>query len=468
MKEVHSNRYKQSTRIRELIDIPVIILITAAVFIWLILISFGEHPVRMNPDTDTYRYFDFSSMHAMLSSIRTIAYPVLLRVIWVNTGSVDALPAIQLSFFLLGIFLYFFAIRKYTASSWVALFAALPILNTRFLFQHYDVMSSDALGCAMMICTLSFTILCAADKKNIALLALGLSLFLTYQVRPAYLFLVILAPCIYFVLRTIKKDHTDIGKGLLNVSAVCILPLIAFCLLRLIIIGQFGLVSFGGYNITGVTSSLIYPKVIDSLAEENRDIANDIYSHRLIMGHKSIQEKIADNGPRIYLSWRDEYKDNIYKFSVPAVKKYAELNKEIANTPYVNEKLTRLAREIIIMEPVYYFKWVAFQIIYGTYRIVFDLRQNFWLGCLLVMAVAIRIFRKVTGNIVPIPAPTHGPAIIAGGCLFSGLILVALVEPALYRYAQPVGIFIPGAFLVYIFASLTNQSGNAVHQSAAC
>jgi len=94
MKEVHSNRYKQSTRIRELIDIPVIILITAAVFIWLILISFGEHPVRMNPDTDTYRYFDFSSMHAMLSSIRTIAYPVLLRVIWVNISRFNTVLAI--------------------------------------------------------------------------------------------------------------------------------------------------------------------------------------------------------------------------------------------------------------------------------------------------------------------------------------------------------------------------------------
>ena len=133
------------------------------------------------------------------------------------------------------------------------------------------------------------------------------------------------------------------------------------------------------------------------------------------------------------------------------------MNQETGSTPYVNERLTGLAREIISLEPAYYFKWVSFQIISGTKRIFLDARQNFWLGCLLAMVIAIRIFRKGLRGAARIQATAHAPAIIAGGCLFSGLLLVALVEPALYRYAQPVGILIPGALLAYAFAGLARQ-----------
>ncbi|MAF83757.1 MAG: hypothetical protein CL797_06595 [Chromatiales bacterium] len=457
MNELLSSCYKRLNRIREYADVPLIVLIVAAVFVWLTLIGFGAHPVRMNPDTDTYRFFDFSSTHAILSSIRTFGYPALLRAIWVNTGSVDVLPAIQLACILLSVILYFFAIRKYTASSWIGLFAALPVFNTRFIAEYFDLMSSDALGCALMICTVSIAVFSVVDRRRGILFALGLSLFLTYQVRPAYLFLVILIPCIYFVLFAIKNSIVNIGKNLFGISAVCILPLIAFCLIRLFIVGQFSLVSFGGYNITGVTASLIYPKVIESLEGENRAIARDIYLRRLGRGYKSVQEMVRDNDPQIFFSWQQEYKYNIYTIAVPVVKRHAEMNQEIGSAPYVNEKLTGLARKIISLEPGYYFKWISFQIISGTKRVFLDTRQNFWLGCLLVIIFAIRVFRKGVRGAVRIQAAAHAPAIIAGGCLFSGLLLVALVEPALYRYAQPLSILIPGALLAYAFTGLTRQ-----------
>ena len=221
MNEFLTACYRRMTGIREYAQIPLIILVAAMVSVWLVLIVSGAHPVRINPDTDTYRYFDFSSIQAMLTSIRTLGYPVLLRVIWVNTGSVDLLPAIQLALILIGVFLYFYSIRRYSASPWIGLCAALPILNSSFIAEYYDLMSSDAIGCALMICTVSMTVLCAVEKRRVFLFALGLSLFLTYQFRPAYLFLVLLMPCVYVVLLALKKDFSDIGRRLLGVSAAC-------------------------------------------------------------------------------------------------------------------------------------------------------------------------------------------------------------------------------------------------------
>ena len=80
---------KQFSRLLGSKSIPLILLFAGRISVWLLLIVFGSHPVRTSPDTDTYRYFDFSSLQAMLSSIRTLGYPLLLRGIWVYTGSAD-------------------------------------------------------------------------------------------------------------------------------------------------------------------------------------------------------------------------------------------------------------------------------------------------------------------------------------------------------------------------------------------
>ena len=108
----------------------------------------------------------------------------------------------------------------------------------------------------------------AARPRNV-LGWLGLAFFLAaaYHLRPAYLFLVPLAPCLGLVLRHIHAKSTGTPnrwQGFLSgLLAVALLPLLAFCTLRWMALGEFNLVSFGGFNSVGLAAELLDKHLVE-------------------------------------------------------------------------------------------------------------------------------------------------------------------------------------------------------------
>ena len=125
-----------------------------------------------------------------------------------------------------------------------------------------------------------------ADRKKILpWLALTVSLAGAYQVRPAYLFLIPLAPCLgigFAFLWSKGRGGPLVWKAILaGLLAAATLPFLAFSLWRWEMVGDFGLVSFAGYNLSGLAVELLDVPMIDGeLSEASQPLARVILAER--------------------------------------------------------------------------------------------------------------------------------------------------------------------------------------------
>ena len=444
------------------VDLPLLILALSAIVIWINLIVIKDTEPRMSTDSVEYLMMEFDSLESAMSSVRTVAYPVLLQAILSVTDDLSPLPGIQLGFFFLSVIVYFIAVRRYTESAWLALCAALPILNTRFPYLFFDQVLTDLIGCSMMLIAVALTLFYTRRNTPAILLALGLSVFMAYQMRPSYLFIVVAVPCIYLTLILLERHFHVNWARFGGVVAISTLPLVVFCLMRLLIVGQFNLVSFGGYNLIGIASSMLNPQIIQQLDEEDQTLARDIYRERLARGYQPIQEKFSGGFSAAAFAWGKEYNMNIWKIAIPkAVQRENpgrtltrdEYNREKLNAPVLNMKISRLSSAVIVLEPVLYLKWVTYQVGSSLLHIAVDgYRQNFWFLIVLAGLVILRTSMKGVRWYYQRLIFAAAPIVIALFCLIGGLLLVALVETALTRYSEAVAIFVPGAVLAHIYS----------------
>ncbi|MCB1036298.1 MAG: hypothetical protein KDD47_20910, partial [Acidobacteria bacterium] len=157
---------------------------------------------RRVPDTKGYvqQAMDFSWSGA-LGSYRTVGYPLLLRLVMRSPKDLAPLPFVHLAIFLAGVALFWWGLARCTGRPWLALAGALPLLGSRsleLLTRIQPDMPAVGLALATVGLLLAFS---AAPHNRLLAVALGISLFATYQVRPAYLFLIVLVPLAAPVLR---------------------------------------------------------------------------------------------------------------------------------------------------------------------------------------------------------------------------------------------------------------------------
>lgn len=430
--------------------LPVLAILGAACFVWFDVIVTGDPRIRVNPDSDTYLWFDFSSLTTMLLSIRTLGYPVMLRFFWEITDNIDYLPYFQLALFLLAGLIYFSAISLFTGSKWLGALASMPVYFSPFVVDYFNIVSGDIVGCALMICTISMLILSAGKFRIIWLFLLTIFLLMTYQVRPVYLFLIPLVPILYLVLSYVKHGAEGIFGKFSVVIGVCIVPFLAFCLLRLIVVGHFGLVSFGGYNVVGITASMIRPELIEQLDGVNKEIAEDIFLERSSRGYRSVQEKMAVQDPDLFEQWEKEYAVNIYTIAVPIMRaRILPEQDERGSAKVVNELMMGLSREILLLEPYSYARWLVHQFFTAVKTAFVSSTFSLWAGCIALLALIARLVVMRRFVLAKFPRRYHVAAIVGSGMFLAGTLLVILVEPALDRYIHPVGIFVPGLLCVY-------------------
>ena len=217
---------------------------------------------------DSYSYIMTSQMslpNAMRSS-RTLGYPLLLKAAGTLAPDYRAIPWIHLAL-LCGTVLFFEAsLRRYGGSRWEAFFAACGLLYAMLPWRNQIayaltdfpsmLMAVSAIGCLFRL---------VANRRGlIPWLGLAFTVSAAYQIRPAYLFLVVLVPCLGLVLSWLR-DRSSIrsvrGWGFAAaLAAACIAPLAAYCTARYVVIGRFSLVNYGGYTLSGLASELVDPR----------------------------------------------------------------------------------------------------------------------------------------------------------------------------------------------------------------
>ncbi len=255
-------------------------------------------------ETDSHDYIELSGRmfftRAALRSIRTLGYPLFLKMIGLVSSAPEAVPIAQFLVFLLALAIFFTGLTRFGAtrrfaSAVTAYLAVVICAQTTFSTDnfrpgmfYFSRVLTESLNVSAGIALFGVLLWLAAARTARAAWTLGgvaaALLFACYQVRPANLFLIGLGPVVLAALVRLRRGvaffRLAARKAGPALAALAIGPLIGFCLFRGIAVGHFGLVSFGGHNFVGITGQLLSADMVPGLPEDIRPLAEAILERR--------------------------------------------------------------------------------------------------------------------------------------------------------------------------------------------
>jgi hypothetical protein len=401
-------------------------------------LSFRQHGFRVDiqPDSGTYTDFDWSSLTAVLSNVRTPGYPLFLRFAGAISASRVAVPMAQWLAWLAAALILLRGLTRVGYRPHVAAGAAGVVLLGQGALTFTPTVLADSLACALAVaatgCFLGVLPPASSPRRWIGLVA---TTFLAYQMRPAYLFLIPLWPCLQlwldpWLLRRGCSWRLIVTRSI-AFSAATAVPFVAYCTLRWVVVGHWGLVSFGGLNLIGVVGQFLQTDDVAALPGTLQPIAQDMLEHRA--GLPDYQP------PASYLAMEQNFNPTVWSLAAPAATR-AVGDDGMA----VNRVLSQLAGELLQRHRAEYAQWLVWN---GKHALR-EVAQLVLLdrGTLLLMIVCLLgqtlwLFRPATsGGDETIATPAERRLElqclfwIAVGFTAAKSLLVLLVEPAIGRY----------------------------------
>ncbi len=329
------------------------------------------------PDSGSYVLSE--DISSALSSARTLGYPIFLYLVSKLSPEFERLPDFQFILYSLSTFVFLIGLRHFGVSKVKSLVITLPIFYLEFAKIYIPYQLTESLAVTFAILTLGILLILVSQPQKPALwILLGLSIFCTYQVRPAFLFLIPLVPVLGLGLLLFKRIYDDypytkssLFRFITYLVITAVIPLLAFSTLRLAVVGHFGLVSFGGFNLIGITSQMLNEEMVEQLPDQDKELATSIVKerddHRAIIesqdpkfsNHPVITNNVpvecTNPLPMDYRSWITCYNYHIWILSVPLAADRSGHGNVIA----VNQDLKSLSRHIIAANPRLYLSWLS-------------------------------------------------------------------------------------------------------------
>lgn len=408
----------------------------------------GRFVAQSQPDSESYLSFDWSSVDTIFRGIRTPGYPIFLKLV-VSFFGVAFIPFAHWLAMVASVYVWYRGLRQTGFQAYWAFWASAPLLFSSATWELGQSIASDSLGMVLCIAGCGFFLSAISNTARwwnwVLLGAVTLAAIL---VRPAYLFLLPLWPILaawvtFFVLRASreKRIHRIIFAGLAS-----LVPFLGYCSLRAGLVGEFGLVSFGGYNLIGITGQFI---TYDDLVElEGRELE---LAKRMI----EKRDRVTDYAPpESYATMVRLYNATVWTTAAPAAEELFGSDVETSN-----RTLKSLALKSLNVHRSEYFSWL----LNNGKSMVEQLLRGTLVDCgsrLALFAVAIVVFaqafvprpvehwvaRITSGSDRPLLSPSVQWLLlwwISLGIIAAKGLLVILVEPALGRYVAAVGCLIP-------------------------
>lgn len=434
------------------------VLLTAGIALsGVLLASTGRWSMRIEPDSRSYLEFDWSSWPGILGGIRTPGYPCLVLATQWTLGQ-QALPIVHWGLMVAAVVVLAWGLRRYGFPAVAAVCSSLPLLFSRTLWDHGASVATDAAAVSMAVISLGCLLSILVDPRRwLPWIGLACACFSTLMIRPAYLYLTVWLPVLAAWLMTwmLNRSWAEIGRTTLGVVLATTLPLVGYATCRWLAIGQFGYVSFAGYNLIGITGQWIDDDDLPKLSQDVRPLAERMIARR--------SDEPQYQTPSSYEAMVDCFNPTVWKLADPACK---ELFGE--NTALSNQHLQQLAMQSLQLHPEKYIAWLIANARSMSEQILTQLSMepnsklaiSILLGALL-LSIASRM-RSTAPIRIPTsaPAPAQDPsprftafasqaiqfqtlAWIAFTWLFAKGLLVILVEPALGRYVTAVAALLP-------------------------
>lgn len=414
-----------------------------------------RHPVLPGLG-DHYFNIPLLPLSESLSSVRTLGYP-LFHAFMARAGwGLDAYPAVQMVLLLPCVFVFWWGLRAYGLSGLAALAAVSPL----FWMAPVELVMPETPAKCFAIATIGFVLWAAGTRRIVAYAGLAASIFLAYQMRPAFLFLVVFVPVAWLVLYTRRwglLDPCQWARNALWTAAASIVPLLLFCFLRLVIVGHFGLVSFGGQNTVGIAVEMLSPEAIDQLPVRDRPLA--LVLHRARVAWPTPRFLTTQGVPD---DWNDaaiQYAANINRIARTMQAKFPSPDAGEDNVGQ-DKALSHMSTGVFRARPDLYAAWLMAAALEGAKVATelllggggdegFGLGRPASLGILLVL-IALMISswlleRRAFGEG---SRPHYARAVtvvlfLASLFFLLNMLLVILVEPPIARYVQAAAFLLP-------------------------
>ncbi|MCZ6507911.1 MAG: hypothetical protein O7A04_07690 [Acidobacteria bacterium] len=414
-------------------------------------------PIRV-PDTASYlRLARMSTIDGALSHYRSNGYPLLLRIF---TWREIAGP--ELWVFFCGVLALFAGTWAYTQRAWLGLAAASPLLYGDTL-KLLGRVQPDFVACGLVLLSVSWLLLLIARPRNVLLwILLVLSVFASYQVRPATLFLIGWLPVMGWALKALRERTSSratlVWAG--GLATAVVVPYLMFAGWRYARIGEFGLVAFGGYNMSGLAASLIDDEMLDELDEPHQWAARRILMKRQRRGWSPYR---AGEGS---LEWFEQYSENIWRVSVWTAKDQLLSGREVARARgeeigqslhvAVNRYLRSLSRDVIQRRLGKYVRWVRDANLFGWKKLGGSPWVIWPAGLLLVTVLGLWTARQAglwSAVALEAMAPQLLGMLLLGVTFFLAYIfLVSLLSYPFTRYYYGTVLLLPSALCVVLAA----------------
>ena len=277
----------------------------------------GGLEARRVPDTRSYEIAsDLDTLGERLGYYRSVGYPIFLNVVEGIGLPQKALSAIQLAGYLLALYAFWWALWRFSGSKWLAYAATFP-LPWAAVMDLVNRIQPDFLSAAATLAAVSIVFLLATKPTSLWLWAgFLLSVLAAYQLRPAAVFLIVFLPLLGGILIWIRNQKS-VAKAIritLLLALATLIPYWSFCTLRLVSVGHFGLVSFGGTNLAGLAANFISGRLVTELPQEHRRLARRMLKLRRRIGWEPMKK--GDRAEEFFA----QYSDNIWKVANPAGK----------------------------------------------------------------------------------------------------------------------------------------------------
>ncbi len=401
--------------------------------------------LKMVPDSPSYIEYPFGSLDAALRSIRTPAYPMLLRWVTVSLG-VAAIPLVQLILHATSAFVFVLEIQRWGTSSVVSWTVGLAIAFGCTFVDNVSILSTDCVAASVGVVTVALLMRWVRlSRRWSAALPVALMCVLAIAIRPAYLSMIpwiaIAGTVITFPNHDVTHELPWIKRALFafGLSVFCFVPIVGWMSLRGAVVGDFGLLPFGHQNLAGITIQLVSDKELLAGSFETRDLAAAIVARKNTLLENEPWLARGDAGATMTIENRwDSY---VWHAVVPAATSI-HASDTIAN----HRAIQTLNRDIIQRYPSRYCRWLVL----ASRRAVWGSGANllmqpiFLMGLLFV--VLLQLWRVLRGG--PREVASHDAGlemlfVVAVSYFVCMAGFVILTSPPLGRFVDAAAIFIP-------------------------
>lgn len=240
------------------------------------IISYDLKVYKDVMDGPSYLEFPFESLDKILSHHRTFGMPLILKIYRIFDSELLFWPEFNYLLFSISILCLFYSLSIANFDHIFSFIICFSLIISQSLYAYISWWTS-IWSISFLLLTISFFFISLnSHKKFLINLIFAFLLFFTYQIRPAFI-IFSLFPVIYIIVSNqLLKTNFNYKKILL----LCFLPMLIFFFLRLIIVGNFGLVSF---NPGPAANALIYLEKTDvsNLKKNNQIFAEEILKKRV-------------------------------------------------------------------------------------------------------------------------------------------------------------------------------------------